>query len=146
MKILKAKKRRFINWKWVMVWIALIILLLALLMTLLNNLHMADAFVRYQHDTNDHIQSLTDQLNSVQVENTNLHTANESLAQQVQELKIKINGMEVATTPAEPKVVNVPSDLETPTPLIKPPSVAPIVISTLVTMFNGLRMLVPVLP
>lgn len=137
----KFRKRKFANWRWFLLFVLIALLILLLALLLREYLDLTYAVARYKAETGEHIQSLTETVNALKTANTGLVAENHSLTQQVQELTVKINGQPIP----QPKVVNVPSELETPKHLA-PLSPAPIVITTLFTLLNGIRMLVPALP
>jgi hypothetical protein len=135
------KKRKFANWRWFLLFVLIALLILIIVLLLREYTDLTYAVARYKAETGEHIQSLTETVNALKTANTGLVADNHALTQQVQELTVKINGVPVK----EPVTVNVPSGIETPKHLA-PLSPAPIVITTLLTLFNGIRMLVPVLP
>lgn len=136
------RKKKFINWRWLLVAV-IIALLIAFIAYLLNEYsHLTYAVARYKAETNDTIQGLTDTVNSLKTANAGLINENHALTQQVQELTVKINGQPIK----QPTVVNVPSGLETPKNLFTPATTAPIVITAVLTLLNGLRTVLPALP
>lgn len=140
----KLRKAKAISWRWVAVWILIALLLLALYLLLKEYGDLTYAFARHRAESGDTIQGLQDTVQSLKTANAGLTNANADLTMQVQELTVKINGQEVVSQ--APTVVNVPSGLEKPTQLFSPATTAPIIITTLVTLFNGIRTLLPVLP
>lgn len=140
----KLRKAKAISWRWVAVWVLIALLLLALYLLLKEYGDLTYAFARHRAETDLHIQGLEQTVELLKTANAGLTNANADLTQQVQELTVKINGQPVAVQ--EPTVVNVPSGLEKPTPLFSPATTVPIVITTLVTLFNGIRTLLPALP
>lgn len=167
----KRKERTKRKVKRILIALAILALLLALLWELNFSLRLMAEFSRYKAETGTHIQSLTETVNALNTENASLTDALESLQAenarlqdvivdqygQVQELKEQLTISELITVPApQGQLSEAPPTIEKPTTSTQGSEINPlkpdhiltttVIVSTLTTLYNGLRLLVPAIP
>jgi preprotein translocase subunit SecF len=148
----KRKRLRKAN-KWLFR-IIIVLIILLLLLLLHDNARITADFAQYRTTSTAHIQTLTEQVNALTAQNTGLENVVLTQHEQIQELKLRINGEVVNLAP--PIVNDTPQVTQaTQTTHVKPDfnisATDPIVTvtavtATLVTVFNTIRALVPALP
>lgn len=144
--VYKKRRKKYLNWRWFMVavLIAVIIALLAVIIWLIGeHMDLTYAVARHKAQTAEQIQSLQETVTALKTANTALITDNIALTQEVNALQIKINGQVVNVATNAPnahfKAPSAPHTAFNGDPILN----VPVAITTLITLVNGLKNLLP---